>query len=84
MIGISTFENSLKACSDSHTSVTINPPSGFTEQFYTASNSLNTSEMSQEIDSSTGATGTIHGTENGGATYSNVTLLIALKAQRVP
>ncbi len=62
-------------------STTVNPPSGFTEETYTASNSLTTSEMSQEIDSSTGATGTIHGTENGGETFSNVTLLIALKAQ---
>jgi hypothetical protein len=61
--------------------LTINPPSGFTEQFYTASNSLTTSEMSQKIDSSTGATGTIHATENGGATYAKVTLLIALKAR---
>ena len=62
-------------------STTVNPQSGFTEGSYTASNSLTTSEMSQEIDSSSGATGTIHGTENGGGTFSNVTLLIALKAQ---
>jgi len=62
-------------------STTVNPPSGFTEETYTASNSLTTSEMSQEIASSTGATGTIHATENGGGTFSNVTLLIALKAQ---
>src|SRR5258707_13695243 len=34
--------------------------------------------MSQEIFASTGATGTIHGTHNGGAN-SNITLLIALK-----
>jgi len=60
---------------------TVNPPSSFTEQWYTASNSLTTSEMSQEIDSSTGTTGTVHATENGGGAFSNVTLLIALKAQ---
>ena len=57
---------------------TINVPSGFTEQFYAASNSSTTSEMSQEIFASTGATGTIHGTLNGGAS-DNITLLIALK-----
>src|SRR5260370_35865513 len=34
--------------------------------------------MSQEIFASTGATGTIHGTHNGGAN-SNITILIALE-----
>src|SRR3989442_15654733 len=57
---------------------TVNVPSGFTEQFYTASNSLTTAEMSQEIFASVGATGTIHGTHNGG-TSSNITQLIALE-----
>jgi subtilisin family serine protease len=57
---------------------TVNVPSGFTEQWYTASNSSTTSEMSQEIFASVGATGTIHGTHNGGAN-SNITLLIALR-----
>jgi hypothetical protein len=57
----------------------VNPPSGFTESSSSASNSLTTSEVSGKIDSSTGATGTIHGTENGGSSYSNTTLLIALK-----
>jgi len=56
-------------------------PSGFTEGWYNASNSQTTSEITEEIDSSTGATGTIHGTENGGGAFSNVTLLIALKPQ---
>src|SRR5260221_9378058 len=55
------------------------PPSGFREGSYSASNSLTTSEMSQKLDSSSGATGTIHGTENGGTAYSNTTLLIALR-----
>jgi len=57
---------------------TVNVPSGFPEQWYTASNSSTTSEMSQEIFASVGATGTIHGTHNGGAN-SNITLLIALR-----
>jgi len=57
---------------------TVNVPSGFTEQWYTASNSSTTSEMSQELVASAGATGTIHGTHNGGAN-SNITMLIALK-----
>jgi len=54
-------------------------PSGFTESSSSASNSLTTSEVSQKLDASTGATGTVHGTENGGTSYSNVTLLIALR-----
>jgi len=57
---------------------TVNVPAGFTEQWYTASNSSTTSEMSQELVASAGATGTIHGTHNGG-TNSNITMLIALK-----
>jgi uncharacterized protein YbdZ (MbtH family) len=57
---------------------TVNVPSGFTEECYTASNSLTTSEMSQENFASVGATGTIHGTLNGGAN-ANITILIALK-----
>ncbi len=60
------------------TATTVNVPSGFTEQWSTSSNSLTTSEMSQEIFASTGATGTIHGTLNGGAN-DNITLLIALE-----
>jgi len=60
------------------TATTVNVPSGFTEQWSTTSNSLTTSEMSQEIFASTGATGTIHGTLNGGAN-DNITLLIALE-----
>src|SRR5216684_82069 len=57
---------------------TVNVPSGFTEQWSTSSSSSTTSEMSQEIFASTGATGTIHGTLNGGAN-SNITMLIALE-----
>jgi hypothetical protein len=57
---------------------TVNVPSGFTEQWSTSSGSLTTSEMSQEIFASTGATDTIHGTLNGGAN-DNITILIALK-----
>ena len=56
---------------------TVNVPSGFTEQWRTTSSSSTTSEMSQEIFSSSGATGTIHGTNSGST--SNVTILIALK-----
>ncbi len=57
---------------------TVNVPSGFTEQWSTGSSSSTTSEMSQEIFASTGATGTIHGTLNGGAN-DNITILIALE-----
>ena len=57
---------------------TVNVPSGFTEQWRTASDSSTTSEMSQELYASVGATGTIHGTLNRGA-YSNITQLIALR-----
>jgi hypothetical protein len=57
---------------------TVNVPAGFTEQWSTSSSSLTTSEMSQEIFAPTGATGTIHGTLNGGAN-SNITMLIALE-----
>jgi hypothetical protein len=57
---------------------TVNVPSGFTEEWSTGSNTSTTSEMSQEIFASTGATGTIHGTHNGGAN-DNITMLIALK-----
>jgi len=57
---------------------TVNVPTGFTEEWSTSSNSSTTSEMSQVIFSSSGATGTIHGTHNGGAS-SNITQLIALK-----
>ena len=56
----------------------VNDPAGFTEVWRTGSRNSTTSEMSQEIDTSTGATGTIHGTHNGGAN-SNITQLIALK-----
>jgi uncharacterized protein YbdZ (MbtH family) len=57
---------------------TVNVPTGFTEEWWTASNSATTSEMSQELFASVGATGIIHGTHNG-ATNSNITQLIALK-----
>jgi hypothetical protein len=57
---------------------TVNVPSGFTQEWSTSSKSSTTSEMSQELFSSSGATGTIHGTHNGGAN-SNITLLLALK-----
>src|SRR3989442_15422859 len=57
---------------------TVNVPSGFTQEWSTTSNSTTTSEMSQKIFASVGATGTIHGTHNGGSN-SNITLLIALK-----
>src|SRR6266478_1341762 len=57
---------------------TVNAPAGFTQEWSTTSHSSTTSEMSQEIFSSIGATGTLHGTHNGGAN-SNITLLIALK-----
>jgi len=57
---------------------TVNVPSGFTQQWQTSSNSSTTSEMSQKLFASAGATGTIHGTHNGGAN-SNITMLIALK-----
>ncbi len=56
----------------------VNVPSGFIEQWSTSSSTSTTSEMSQEIFASTGATGTIHGTLNGGAN-DNITQLIALK-----
>src|SRR5712692_2699944 len=57
---------------------TVNVPAGFTQVWSNNSNSATTSEMSQEIFSAIGATGTIHGTHNGGAN-SNITMLIALK-----
>src|SRR6266571_5413013 len=57
---------------------TVNVPSGFTEQWRTSSSSSTTSEMSQKIFASTGATGTIHGTLNSGAN-ANITILIALE-----
>ncbi|MFL5625143.1 MAG: metallophosphoesterase [Ktedonobacteraceae bacterium] len=57
---------------------TVNVPSGFTQQWSTTSQSSTTSEMSQKIFPSVGATGTIHATHNGG-TSSNITILIALK-----
>jgi hypothetical protein len=56
---------------------TVNVPSGFTEKWWTSSNSATTSEMSQELFVSVGATGTIHGTLN--TANSNITMLIALK-----
>src|SRR5206468_960168 len=57
---------------------TVNVPSGFTQVWRTSSSSDTASEMSQELFASAGATGTIHGTHNGGAN-SNITMLIALK-----
>src|SRR6266702_4428799 len=56
----------------------VNVPSGFTQQWSTSSSASTTSEMSQELFSPIGATGTIHGTHNGGAN-SNITMLIALE-----
>ncbi len=56
----------------------VNVPSGFIEEWSITSNQSTTSEMSQETFSAIGATGTIHGTHNGGAN-SNITMLIALK-----
>ena len=60
------------------TATTVNVPAGFTQQWSTTSSSTTTSQMSQEVFPAVGATGTIHGTHNGGAN-SNITLLIALK-----
>ena len=57
---------------------TVNDPAGFTQEWSTTSHSSTTSEMSQELFPTIGATGTLHGTHNGGAN-SNITLLIALK-----
>ncbi len=57
---------------------TVNVPSGFTEEWSNSSSSATTSEMSQELFASSGATGTIHGTLNAGAN-ANITMLIALK-----
>src|SRR2546427_6361539 len=58
----------------------FNVPSGFTEQWRTSSNTSTTSEMSQEIFASPGATGTIHGTLN--IANSNITSLIHITALR--
>ena len=60
------------------TIASVNVPSGFVEQWSTSSSTSTTSEMSQEVFASTGATGLIHGTLNGGAN-DNITQLIALK-----
>jgi hypothetical protein len=60
------------------TATTVNVPAGFSEQWQTTSSSSTTSEVSQEPFSTIGATGSIHGTHNGGDS-SNITLLIALK-----
>jgi hypothetical protein len=57
---------------------TVNVPAGFTEEWSTTSSAWTASEMSQELFSSIGATGTLHGTLNGGAN-SNITLLLALR-----
>src|SRR2546428_10266082 len=56
---------------------TVNDPGGFTQEWSTPSHSSTASEMSQELFPTIGATGTLHGTHNGGAN-SNITLLIAL------
>lgn len=55
----------------------VNVPSGFTEKWWTGSNAATTSEMSQELFATVGASGTIHGTLN--TANSNITMLIALK-----
>src|SRR5258707_1230546 len=60
----------------------VNDPAGFTEKAYTASNSLTTAEMSQNIFASVGTTGTIHGTLN--VSNSNITQLIALEPAATP
>ncbi len=65
------------------TATIVNVPSGFSEKWSTTSNSLTTSEMSQEYFPSIGATGLIHGTHNGG-TNSSITHLIALKPAYIP
>src|SRR6266516_6668692 len=62
---------------DIPTATTVNVPSGFSEQWRSASSSATTSEMSQELFASTGATGTIHGTLN--TANSNITMLMALR-----
>jgi Protein of unknown function (DUF1565) len=64
------------------TATTVNVPAGFSQQWQTTSSSSTTSEMSQQTYSSIGATGTIHGTQNGGS-RSNITHLIALKPAEV-
>src|SRR5260370_25393942 len=51
---------------------TVNVPSGFTQEWSTTSNSSTTSEMSQELFSSIGATGTLHCTHNGGANSNKI------------
>lgn len=57
---------------------TVNVPSGFTQEWTATSSTSTTSEMSDKILTTTGATGTISGSHNGG-TNSNITHLIALK-----
>src|SRR5437899_1132674 len=61
---------------------TVNVPSGFTQQWRSSSSSSTTSEMSQEIFASSGATGLIHGTLT--SANSNITQLIALKPAGTP
>src|SRR5438552_5689655 len=59
------------------TATTVNVPTGFTQQWSAGSSTSTTSEMSQKLFASTGATGTIHGTLT--SANSNITYLIALK-----
>src|SRR5437867_11192942 len=54
----------------------------FTQQWRTTSSTSTTSEMSQEIFASSGATGLIHGTLT--SANSNITQLIALKPAGTP
>ncbi len=56
---------------------TVNVPTAFTQEWSAGSSSSTTSEMSQELFSTTGATGTVHATMSGAS--ASVTMLIALK-----
>lgn len=60
------------------TVTTVNVPTGFAQEWSTTSSTKTTSEMSQEIFSSAGATGQITTTDND-SNNSNITILIALK-----
>ncbi len=62
---------------------TVNVPTGFTQEWSTTSTSSTTSEMSDKLFTSSGSTGTISGSHNGGSN-SNITQLIALKSPPPP
>ncbi|MBI5123084.1 RHS repeat-associated core domain-containing protein, partial [Candidatus Roizmanbacteria bacterium] len=57
---------------------TVNVATGFTQEWATTSATATTSEMSDKIQATAGATGVISASHNGG-TNSNITHLIALK-----